>query len=116
MDVMKYTLEDFIKMCENAEAIARVASNKTERTKVQGVLTRIANTCEELRDCHSGEGVSVLFASSLGEDEKIHLTTYCNTNYALSVAVGLIEYILSREDISVNTLMEEIKTRIFEED
>ena len=116
MDVMKYTLEDFIKMCENAEAISRFASNETEAAKVSKVLTKVSNTCQTLRDCYANCGVSLIFASSRGADEKIHLTSYCNSNYAMTVVVGLIQMILSKEDIDVDVLMDEIRTRIFEED
>lgn len=116
MDVMKYTLEEFLKMCENADAIARFTSNKTETAKSCKVLTRISNECQTMRDCCFGENVSVIFASSKSKDENIHLTTFCDTNFALSVAVGLVQYILSKEDVSLDALMEEFKSRVFSEE
>ena len=76
----------------------------------------ITQTCGVIRDCYFDCGASVVFASSKGTDEKIHLTTYCDSNYAVTVAVGLIRQVLSNEDIPAEALLEEIKTRIFEED
>lgn len=112
MDAKKYTLEEFIKMCDEYAAEVQ----KRDAAKFQNHLNRIIQTCGVIRDCYFDCGASVVFASSKGKDEKIHLTTYCDTNYAVTVAVGLIRQVLSKEDISVEELMEEIKTRILEED
>ena len=114
MDVMKYTLEEFIKMCENGDYIAKVQQRNA--AKFQNLLNRIIQTCGVIRDCYFDCGAKVVFASSKGADEKIHLTTYCDSNYAVTVAVGLIRQVLSNEDIPAEALLEEIKTRIFEED
>ena len=112
MEVKKYTLEEFIRMCdEYANEV-----QKRDAAKFQNNLNRIIQTCATLRDCYFDCGASVVFASSKGKDEKIHLSTYCDTNYAVTVAAGLISNVLAKEDISVDELMEVIKSRIFEED
>jgi hypothetical protein len=112
MNIKKMTLEEFLKAVDDYEKDKCVK----DRAKFQNLMNRVIQTCGALRDCCYDCSASVIFASSKGEDEKIHLTTYCNSNYALTVAVGLIQMILSKEDIDVDTLMDEIRTRIFEED
>ena len=112
MDVRKLTLEEFLK------AVDEYAKDKhvKEVSKFQNLMNRIMHVCGTMRDCYFDCGASVIFASSKGEDEKVHLTTYCNSNYAITVAVGLIQMVLSREDISAEALMEEINARIFDEE
>lgn len=112
MDARKITLEEFLKMCD--EYVAE--NQKRDAAKFQNHLNRIIQTCATLRDCYFDCGASVVFASSRGKDEKINLSTYCDTNYAVTVAAGLISNVLAKEDISVDELMEVIKNRIFEED
>ena len=112
MSIKKMTLEEFLKAVDDYEK----EKNSKDVTRFQHLMGKIAQTCGALKDCYFDCGASVIFASSKGKDEKIHLTTYCNSNYALTVAVGLIQMILSREDIPAEALMEEIKTRIFDEE
>lgn len=112
MDVMKYTLEEFLKAVDDYKK----DKNVKEVTKFQNLLNRIMQTCGAIRDCYFDCGASVVFASSKGKDEKVHLTSYCDSNYAITVAVGLIQMVLSREDIPAEVLMEEISTRIFNEE
>lgn len=112
MSIKKMTLEEFLKAVDDYEK----DKNVKDVAKFQHLMSKIAQTCGVLKDCYFDCGASVIFASSKGKDEKIHLTTYCNSNYALTVAVGLIQMILSREDIPAEVLMEEIKTRIFDEE
>lgn len=112
MSIKKMTLEEFLKAVDDYEKDKEVK----DTAKFQNLMNRIMQTCGTLRDCYFNCGASVIFASSRGKDEKIHLTTFCNTNYALTVVIGLIQMILSKEDIDVDVLMGEIKARIFEED
>jgi len=112
MSIKKMTLEEFLKAVDDYEK----EKNSKDVTRFQHLMGKIAQTCGALKDCYFDCGASVIFASSKGKDEKIHLTTYCNSNYAFTVAVGLIQMILSREDIPAEALMEEIKTRIFDEE
>lgn len=114
MDILKCTLEEFIKMCENGEYIAKCKSRDV--AKFQNLMNKIMQTCGVMRDCYFDCGASVVFASSKGKDEKVHLTSYCDSNYAITVAVGLIQMVLSRDDIPAEVLMEEIQTRIFDEE
>ena len=112
MSIKKMTLEEFLKAVDDYEK----DKNVKDTAKFQNLMNRIMQTCGVLRDCYFDCGASVIFASSKGKDEKIRLTTYCNSNYALTVVIGLIQMILSKEDIDVDVLMGEIRTRIFEED
>lgn len=112
MSIKKMTLEEFLKAVDDYER----DKNVKDTAKFQNLMNRIMQKCGVLRDCYFDCGASVIFASSKGKDEKVHLTTYCNSNYALTVVVGLIQMILSKEDIDVDVLMGEIRTRIFEED
>lgn len=114
MDVMKLTLEEFIKMCDSGECVAREQAK--DIAKFQNLLNRIMQTCGVIRDCYNDCGAGVIFASSRGKDEKVHLTAHCDSNFALTTIVGLIEMIISNEDIPTEILMEEIKNRIFNEE
>lgn len=109
MSIKKLTLEEFLKAVDDHEKEKHVK----DVTKFQNLMNRIMQTCGVMRDCYFDCGASVVFASSKGKDEKVHLTSYCDSNYAITVAVGLIQMVLSREDIPAEVLMEEIKTRIF---
>ena len=112
MSIKKMTLEEFLKAVDDYEKNKQVK----DVAKFQNLMNRIMQTCGVMRDCYFDCGASVVFASSKGKDEKVHLTSYCDSNYAITVAVGLIQMVLSREDIPAEVLMEEIKTRIFDEE
>lgn len=112
MSIKKLTLEEFLKAVDDYER----DKNVKDVSKFQNLMNRIMQTCGTLRDCYFDCGANVIFASSKGKDEKIRLTSYCDSNYAITVAVGLIQMVLSREDIPAEVLMEEIKSRIFDEE
>ena len=112
MNVKKMTLEEFLKAVDDYEK----DKNVKDVAKFQNLMNRIMQTCSVMRDCYFDCGASVIFASSKGKDEKVHLTACCDSNYAFTVAVGLIQMVLLREDIPAEALMEEIKTRIFNEE
>lgn len=112
MSIKKLTLEEFLKAVDDYEKDKHVK----DATKFQNLMNKIIQTCGVMRDCHFEDGASVVFASSKVKGDKIRLTSYCDSNYAITVAVGLIQMVLSREDIPAEVLMEEIQTRIFDEE